>query len=114
MLPEGTTEFKVLSKMSVHDERPNQEKKEKSNISLILKNRTNITRTKGNKSQVLRQCMHTVTEYENNLKDIDDNVEGGIGNEHDVIPASQSFSPGRPLDDVSILDHLIENCYHTG
>ena len=48
------------------------------------------------------------SEDEHNLKDIDDNVEGGIGDEHDVIPASQSFSPRRPLDDVSILDHLIE------
>ena len=46
------------------------------------------------------------TEDENNLKDVDDNVDRGIGNEHDVIPASQPFCPWRPLDDVTILDHL--------
>ena len=46
------------------------------------------------------------TADENNLKDVDDNVDRGIGNEHDVIPASQPFCPWRPLDDVTILDHL--------
>ena len=37
---------------------------------------------------------------------INDNVEGGIGDKHNMVPTSQSFCPGRPVHDVTILDHL--------
>ena len=48
------------------------------------------------------------SEDEHNLKDINDNVEGGIGDEHDVVPAGESFGPRWPLDDVPVLNHLRE------
>ena len=49
------------------------------------------------------------SEDEHNLKDIDDNVEGGIGDEHNMVPTSQSFRPWRPVRDVTMLDHLKKN-----
>ena len=42
------------------------------------------------------------------LEHVNDNVEGGIGDEHDVVPAGESFGPRRPLDDVPVLNHLRE------
>ena len=40
------------------------------------------------------------------LEHVNDNVEGGIGDEHNMVPTSQSFRPWRPVHDVTMLDHL--------
>ena len=48
-------------------------------------------------------CMFYVYQY---LEHVNDNVEGGIGDEHNMVPTSQSFRPWRPVHDVTMLDHL--------
>ena len=40
------------------------------------------------------------------LEHVNDNVEGGISDEHNMVPTSQSFRPWRPVHDVTMLDHL--------
>ena len=41
------------------------------------------------------------------LKYVDDDVDGGVGDEHHVVQPRQPFCPRRPLQDVAVLDHLV-------
>ena len=41
------------------------------------------------------------------LKYVDDDVDGGVGDEHHVVPPGQPLRPRGPLQDVAVLDHLV-------
>ena len=42
-----------------------------------------------------------------NLDDIDEDVDGGIDGQHEVIPLGKNLSPRRPVKEFSIVKNLI-------
>ena len=43
------------------------------------------------------------------LGHIDDDVAGGVDDEHEVVPAGEVISPGRPVEKFTVLNHLARN-----
>ena len=43
------------------------------------------------------------------LGHIDDDVAGGVDDEHEVVPAGEVVSPGRPVEESTVLNHLGRN-----
>ena len=42
-----------------------------------------------------------------NLDDIDEDVDGGVDGQHEMVPLGQDLSPWRPVDQAAVVEHLV-------
>ena len=49
---------------------------------------------------------------EAHLSHVDDDVAGGVDDTHEVVPAGEVIHPDRPVEECSVLNHLVEVVFH--